>query len=371
MLLSNTNSHHAISDVSAIDSPALLVFPEIVDDNIDKALEMVNGHGTLLRPHVKTVKCEEVIRMAIKKGIERFKCSTIAEAELLGISGAKDVLLCYQLSEVKAKRFSALRKKYTRIRFSSLVDNRETATMLSDFFQESPLEVYIDVNVGMDRTGIKTSKVLQLVKEIDGLSGLVVNGLHVYDGHIHNPDIAIRKRKSEAIFSEISTLRKEMEFHLGKEPVLIIGGSPSFPIYAEKERVECSPGTIFFWDAGYGSSFAELPFIPAATILTRIVSIVDKWTLCFDLGTKATASDPPQPRVDILGLDGGKIVDQYEEHLIVSVPDASQFRVGEPFLAIPYHICPTVNLYEELTVIQQGAVTKTWKVLARDRKITI
>lgn len=367
-----SNPTYHINDVSLIDSPALLVFSEIVGANIDTALNMVSGSDTtLLRPHVKTVKCLEVIRLAMAKGIDRFKCSTIAEAELLGMAGAKDVLLCYQLSDTKARRFAALREKYSETVFSALVDNRQSALMLSNFFLKRPIAIFIDINVGMNRTGIKTNNIIELITSIKGFKGLNVIGLHAYDGHVHAPETETRQHQANAIFDKVNTLRKKLEDLLDKKLVLVMGGSPTFTFYAKHEEVECSPGTIFFWDAGYGNAFPEIPFVPASALLTRIVSIVDENTLCFDLGTKATASDPPQPRVDILGLENGIIENQYEEHLVVSVPDTSRYRIGEAFLAIPYHICPTVNLYEELTIIENGSVSNNWKVLARNRKITI
>ncbi|MEO9894178.1 D-TA family PLP-dependent enzyme [Aurantibacter sp.] len=368
-----TNSKlYKIKEVSAIDSPALLVFPEIVEKNIDNALHMVSSSkNTFLRPHIKTVKCIEVVRMALSKGVDRFKCSTIAEAELLGLAGAKDVLLSYQLSKTKANRFSALRQKFPETNFSALVDNSVSAKMLSNFFEKEPLTVFIDVNVGMDRTGIKTNEAFELIKEIDKFQGIQIKGLHIYDGHVHASQIEVRKSQTDAIFNDVSELRKNTEKQINRKLTMVIGGSPSFPFYAKQEEVECSPGTFFFWDAGYGSSFAEMPFTPAATILTRVISIINKTTMCFDLGTKATASDPPLPRVEILNLENGVVVNQFEEHLIVRVPDTSIYQIGEPFLAIPYHICPTVNLYEELVVIKDNIVSNNWEVLARNRKITI
>ena len=370
-MLSNKKPY-VFQDSFTIDSPALIVFHEVVKTNIDNALQLIAGSkNTLLRPHIKTVKCQEAIQLAMSRGIDRFKCSTISEAELLGMTGAKDVLLCYQLSETKAKRFSNLRDKYPNTKFSALVDNLDSAVMLSNFFDERPLPVFIDINVGMNRTGIKIDKVVEFITKIKDLKGFQINGLHAYDGHVHASELEIRKQQTEEIFSALSNLLNLTDVILGEKLALVIGGSPSFTFYAKKDGVECSPGTFFFWDAGYGSSFSELPFIPAATILTRVVSIIDKNTLCFDLGTKATASDPPQPRVDILNLEGYSIIDQFEEHLVVSVPDTSQYTIGEPFLAIPYHICPTVNLYEELMVIEDGIVSDTWEVLARNRKITV
>ncbi|MRI01273.1 D-TA family PLP-dependent enzyme [Kriegella sp. EG-1] len=363
---------YKIKSVSDIDSPALLVFPKVVEENIDIALKMIsNSSKTFLRPHIKTVKCVEIAQMAIAKGIDRFKCSTISEAELLGIAKAKDVLLSYQLSNTKAKRFSRLRQKFPETQFSALVDNFESAHMLSELFKKDPLNVFIDLNVGMDRTGVKTEQAFELITQTDNLNGISIKGLHAYDGHVHASDFKIRKDQTNNILKDVANLKYKVEKYLNRKMIVVIGGSPSFPFYAKQEEVECSPGTFFLWDEGYGSSFSEMSFTPAALILTRVISIIDKTTLCFDLGTKATASDPPLPRVKILGLENGVVINQFEEHLIVNVPDTSLFHIGEPFLAIPVHVCPTVNLYEELVVIKNQVVFDYWPVKARNRKITV
>ncbi|RKN80854.1 alanine racemase [Ulvibacterium marinum] len=355
----------------SIDSPALLVFPDLVHQNIRNAHELIKGENTILRPHVKTVKCLEVIEMALQHGIDRFKSSTISESELLAMAGVHDVLLCYQLSEVKALRFDALRKIYPNTIFSSLIDTIDSARLLSELFQEHPMDVFVDINLGMDRTGIKPEQTLDLVRACSDLKGLDIVGLHGYDGHVHSPDQETREAEANRIFEQMILLRQEVETYLEKKINVVLGGSPSFAYYAKKDEIECSPGTIFFWDAGYKYNYPELPFVPAAVLLTRIISIIDKNLLCFDLGSKAVAADPPQPRVEILDLENQRIVGQYEEHLVVAVPDTSEYRVGQPFFAVPYHICPTVNLYETFEVIREGNLVETWAVPARNRKITV
>lgn len=368
MISSNAYYTQAVHN---IDSPALLVFPDLVHQNIRSACELISGQNTILRPHVKTVKCSGVIKMALQHGIDRFKSSTISESELLAMSGVHDVLLCYQLSEVKAFRFGQLRKMYPKTVFSSLIDNINSAMLLSERFKERPMDVYVDINLGMDRTGIRPEQTLDLVRACSGLKGLNIVGLHGYDGHVHSPDQKLREAESNGIFEQMKFLRQEVENYLERKIKVVMGGSPSFAYYAKKDEIECSPGTIFFWDAGYKYNYPELPFIPAALLLTRIVSIIDENMLCFDLGSKAVAADPPQPRVEILDLENQSIVGQYEEHLVVSVPDTSKYVVGQPFFAVPYHICPTVNLYETLVVIREGNIAETWAVQARNRKITV
>jgi D-threonine aldolase len=119
---------YQIDNLEEIDSPALVVFPDIIDENIRLAISMLHTEsGTRLRPHIKTVKTTEVAQMMLARGIDRFKCSTIAEAEMLAMAGAPDVLLAYQPTKIKVDRLSALTKRYPDTRFSCLVDNEATA----------------------------------------------------------------------------------------------------------------------------------------------------------------------------------------------------------------------------------------------------
>ena len=367
-----TNNTYLINSVEEIDSPALLVFPEIVQQNIRNAVKITQMTDcNALRPHVKTVKSAEPIEMCMAQGIYKFKCSTIAEAEMLGNVGAKDVLLSYQLSRPKALRFKELSKKFPSTIFSSLVDNLQSAQILSEVFENRSIPIYIDINIGMDRTGIKPAHALALFKHANRLSSIEIVGFHCYDGHISSTDPIARKASAEEVFSQLNDLRAKAERHIDKSLSLVLGGSPTFTFYANKTNVDCSPGTIFLWDSGYGNTYPELPFKPAAVVLSRIISIVDERKLCLDLGYKAVASDPPLPRITFPNIKEYEVVGQYEEHMIVEVPDTSKYKVGDPLLAVPIHICPTVNLYEELIPIIDGAQQKPWKVIARDRKITI
>src|SRR3954470_5215176 len=96
-----------ISSPNEIDSPALLVYPQRVKANIQTAIKMI-GDVNRLRPHVKTHKCAEVAKLMMNAGINKFKCATIAEAEMLGMQQAADVLLAYQPVGPKLDRFIAL-----------------------------------------------------------------------------------------------------------------------------------------------------------------------------------------------------------------------------------------------------------------------
>ena len=154
---------------------------------------------------------------------------------------------------------------------------------------------------------------------------------------------------------------------------MVMGGTPTFPIHAELDipGVECSPGTCVLQDDSYRSRYPDLPFTPAALILTRVVSHPAPGPLCLDLGHKAVAADPVGARVRLLEIDDAKLLGHSEEHLVVETDRASSIPIGTPLLALPTHICPSVALHRRASVIVDGEITGYWEVTARDRVLGI
>ncbi len=109
--MKSENTWYEIENIEDVDSPALLIYSDRVKHNIDLAISMI-GNASRLRPHVKTHKAKEPTLLMMKAGITKFKCATIAEAEMLGMCNAADVLLAYQPLGPKLNRFIALIKKY-------------------------------------------------------------------------------------------------------------------------------------------------------------------------------------------------------------------------------------------------------------------
>jgi len=144
-----------IKNIKELDSPALVVFPERVKQNIQLAIDMI-GDVNRLRPHIKTNKSPDVAKLMLKAGIAKFKCATIAEAEMLAQCNAPDVLLAYQPLGPKLNRFISLINKYPSTKFSCLTDNITAATEQALAFnaENITVPVYFDLNVGMNRTGI-------------------------------------------------------------------------------------------------------------------------------------------------------------------------------------------------------------------------
>ncbi|MFY7840089.1 MAG: alanine racemase, partial [Lacibacter sp.] len=195
---------YELNNIDTIDSPALLLYKERIQQNIDHAIAMIKDVERL-RPHVKTNKTAETCAMMMAAGISKFKCATIAEAEMLGMLNAKDVLLAYQPVGPKAKRLLSLVLQYPQTTFGCLVDNLATAKSLSNLFSSADrsINVYIDINSGMNRSGIKTAEAFALAEQLFALPGIQFKGLHAYDGHLRDTDLEIRQQKSNAAFDEV------------------------------------------------------------------------------------------------------------------------------------------------------------------------
>jgi len=359
-----------VTNEREVDSPALLVYPERIKHNIAMAITMI-GDRSRLRPHVKTHKTKEILQLQLDAGITKFKCATIAEAEMLGECGAPDVLLAYPVYGPKLVRFLNLMARFRQIKFSVIVDNERAARDLSEAASAAgeTINTYIDLNVGMGRTGIRPGEdALVLYRLCARLEGLTISGFHAYDGHVREIDLnkrmAICDRNFEPIADMVRTLKSE-----GFESLrIIMGGSPSFPIYANYPEVECSPGTFVLWDKGYDDTLPEQAFLPSAVLLCRVVSQPGPNRICVDLGHKAVASENLLARrVYFLHAPDLKPVSHSEEHLVLEVPAGYSFCVGDVLYGLPFHICPTVALYDWLTVVQNDRTFEKWSVVARRR----
>ena len=366
-------SWYELNDPDEIDSPALLIYKDRVASNI-RTMIKIAGDAKRLVPHVKTHKMAEIVKMQIEAGISKFKCATIAEAEMLADTGAENILFAYQLNFSKAKRFLSLIEKFSNCTFSSLVDNISSAEMLNNLFanENKIANVYIDVNAGMNRTGIKPDeKLFELYKSLDKLSNINCKGLHIYDGHIRDEDFEIRKQKVDEAFIPINSLVKKITSAGLPKPEIIAGGTPTFTVHASHEEEFCSPGTSLLWDYGYDALLAEQPFEFAAVLITRVISKPAEGLITTDLGHKSVAAENPiSKRIFFLNLEDYQVKSQSEEHLVVEVKDAEKIKVGDLLYGVPYHICPTVALYDEANIIGKGDVIDKWNVIARKKKIT-
>jgi D-threonine aldolase len=337
-----------------------------------------------LRPHCKTHKTREIVRLLLQRGVTRHKCATVREAEMCLEAGARDVVLAYQVVGPAVEQFVDLAARVPDARLAALVDTESAARWLSEAAQKRGVVVgaMVDLDTGLHRSGVPVGEAAyQLYQCVAELPGLRAAGFQVYDAQ-NNAYRALEERQAaiERTLEPVLGLAEQLERAGYEVPEIVCGGSPTFPCYAtwvqaNGGRVTCSPGTTALWDYGYTQTYPDLSacFKPAALLFSRVVSRPTAQHLTLDLGTKAIAADPPLgKRGLILGLEDATTVLHNEEHWSVTSAQAGQFKVGDGVLVVPTHICPCTNLHPVLYVLdKEGNLSERWEVAARQRPLVL
>ncbi|MBU2914471.1 D-TA family PLP-dependent enzyme [Reichenbachiella agariperforans] len=363
---------YQITNEEACSSPALVVYPDRIKANIAKMIQIAGGTHRL-RPHVKTHKMAEVVKLQLDMEITQFKCATLSELEMCLGAGAPDVLLAYSLTGPNVSRYFDLVDQYPEASLSIIVDNETSFKGLAEeaALRQSPIRLYLDINNGMNRTGIVPGPGAEALYQLMYDHSFVeLMGFHVYDGHIHETELGLRTDACHRDFEPVLQMKQALERSGYLVPNIVAGGTPTFPIHAVHTDRVLSPGTPLLWDGGYDKAFPDLDFLPAAVLLSRVVSrpLVDR--CCLDLGHKAVASEMVHPRIYLLGQTPHETLMHSEEHLVLTDPECSM-TIGQAVYAIPTHICPTVALHDQVYIVENNSVIGQWAVTARSRGNTL
>jgi len=372
---SDQQTWYELTNADEVASPALLIYPHRVEHNIQEMMKLA-GDVNRLRPHVKTHKLPQVVAMHQAHGINKLKCATIAEAEMLAKSGVKDILLAYQPVGPNQQRLIDLAQRYPQSQFGCLIDNEKTLREVAAKLSETDLQlnVWIDIDDGNRRSGIQpTAAAEDLAKLLTDTPGIHFAGLHVYDGQFSGLTPGDRITAANEAFATVTTMVEHLAADGVPVPNIVAGGTPTFPAHAQRGGVDLSPGTYSLWDAGYTTACSDQPFICAAVLITRVISKPGTNRLCVDLGHKAVAAESPlDRRVRFLNAPDAEFMGQNEEHLVIELPAGHGFEVGDLLYGIPWHICPTLALHQEVNVVnEEHAFVERWPIAARGRRLTI
>lgn len=366
---------YALRYTDEISSPALIYYRDILLNNTDQIITLAGGADRLW-PHVKSHKCIEMVKLQMSRGIRRFKCATVAEAEMVCEAGADAAILAMPPAGPVPKRLMALSKAYPRTQIYALADCEPHLKAYALAASEAGVtaNLLLDINMGMNRTGIPTAGAAALYRKAAAIPGVRMCGFHCYDGDRHEHDAGLRQTLVDQCDSAVFAVRRELMEDGFPVELMIFGGSPSFPCHThfKEEGVYYSPGTVFLNDIGYSSSFRDLKMTPAVTVMSRVVSHPDKGLFTLDLGYKAIAGDPPmESRGVLVNVEHCKPVLQNEEHWVFRMDEGYEVpAIGTVVYVIPYHVCPCAALYPSVLIAEQGELVDEWIVTARNRRIT-
>lgn len=365
------NIPYRFEQENALPSPALIYYQDIIRENTMTAIRTA-GSPARLWPHVKSHKSADVVRLQTRLGIDRYKCATIAEAEALAGTDARHILLAYPLVGPNIQRLVSLALRCPDKQFYALEDDLVQLALLGrrSAAEGLTMPVFLDVNTGMNRTGLPFESVLPFALQAAPLPGIRLCGLHIYDGDRHEKEYAQREEKvRHTVSAALSLKRSFIEAGLS-EPALLMGGSPTFPCYAKlMPDAFYSPGTVFIYDQGYTEQFPDLPYRPGATVLTRVVSHPAEGFFTLDAGYKAISAEQGI-RGKLLDVPHAIEAFQSEEHWTFRMEPGHESErppIGSVRYVVPWHICPTTALYDRIYVVSDGRLTGSWQVSARHR----
>lgn len=365
---------YRIENVEALLTPALVIYPEIVDQNIAATLRLLGGDANRWRPHLKTAKLGFIMHRLVEKGVVNAKCSTTVELAAACESGMKDVLLAYAVVGANARRVKEVAQKFPNVRISVLVENVAQIAAWSG----SRIGIFVDVNPGMDRTGISQDGIDAII-EVVRAAGSQFRGLHYYDGHMSAASLEEREKLAHKGYDRLMEIA-EAVFSAGfAVEEVITSGTPAFPFAANyapfgkgKFVHRASPGTVVYSDATSAKQLpAEWGYQPAALVVSTVVSHPKPNVVTCDAGHKSVSADAGVPTCAVAGRADMIPLKPSEEHLPIEISGGAVPAIGELLYLIPRHVCPTVNNFDDAVIVEHGRVVGVEHVTARGHEIPL
>jgi D-serine deaminase-like pyridoxal phosphate-dependent protein len=361
-------SDYIVRDAGRILTPALLIYAERVDANIEATLRMIGGDPERWRPHIKTAKLAGTVRRMLAHGIRNFKCATSLELLTACREGAADVLVAFAVTGSNAERVREIAGQYPRTRVSVLIESSEQIAL----WRKSDVGIFIDVNPGMDRTGVGQDRVDQ-ISSLAREAGPGFRGLHYYDGHMSGVDAGEREVKAHQGYDQLLRIIDKLS-SAGMNPgEVITSGTPAAPFGFSYSGFNngrfvhrISPGTVVYNDF---TSLRQLPgygYAPAALVLSTVISHPSSNHITCDAGHKSVSADAGVPTCEVIGHPGLTPLKPSEEHLPMEVaPGAEMPCIGDKLYLLPRHVCPTVNNFDEAAIVVNGRIDRLEPVTAR------
>jgi D-serine deaminase-like pyridoxal phosphate-dependent protein len=371
------DNRYRVSDLEHVLTPALVLYPEIIGSNVGRTLNLLDGKPDRWRAHIKTAKLAYTLRTLLERGVRNFKCATTLELLTACESGTNDVLVAYPIMGANAQRVREIADRFRQVRISVLAENEQQIRQ----WIGSPVGIFLDINPGMNRTGIEQgnhSDVVELIRAIRRAK-LEFRGLHYYDGQFGHEDEPQRTRAAHAGYDRLMKLVADAARNGFEISELITAGTPTFSCSLSYQGFRggpfvhrVSPGTVVYCDA---TSMAQLPaaygYAPAAVVLTRVVSHPSKGIATSDAGHKSVSADAGIPTCVVIGHPELRPMGPSEEHLPMQVSSGAVPAVGEVLYLIPRHVCPTVNNFDAALLVRNGEIQSVEKVSARGREMPL
>ncbi len=344
-------------------TPALVLDLDVAKNNIRHMAEYMSSVSAKLRPHIKVHKSPELARMQMEAGeCVGMSTATVWEAVLMVRGGINDVLVANAV--VGPEKIQTLAELAREAHILVAIDNEQNAKDLSEAALKagSVLSVLIDLDVGMQRCGVRSKEeALHLAEQVSKLRGLRLEGMMGYEGHcMLEPDPDLRVHKAHEAVEKLAEAVDFLTQHSFRTDIISGGGTGTYNITGAHPRLtELQAGSYVVMDAFHAQLIPGFPV--ALTVLGTVLSRHGNRVI-LDSGRKTIGSELGLPQLkDITSTTAGIA----EEHLLVDVDASTSIKVGDKVEVISGYGPTTVNLHDVYYVVENNIVTDIWPIHAR------
>lgn len=356
-----------------VDTPAVLVDLDRVEANVQRMAAIARSAGLKLRPHTKTHKSPEIARMQLTAGASGITVAKLGEAEVMVDHGITDILIAFPL--IGAQKIERLAALHRRAEIRTSTDSVEVARAVSGAGEVvgRPVPIYIEVDTGLGRCGRRPGReTVELARQMANLKGIRIAGVMTHEGHAWPAGDPAQRRQvaaeaAAALAQTAAALRAEgfpcAEISVGSTPT-------AYAADACAGATEMRPGTYVFHDASSLRIGLVSEAECALTVLATVVGRPAPDRVILDAGSKTLTQDGSgggRPMGHIVGHPDWTIARLTEEHGIVTVPADAAVSIGDRVAIIPNHVCPVINLHDEVVTLRGGRVAGTLRIAARGR----
>ncbi|MBL9210350.1 MAG: alanine racemase [Opitutaceae bacterium] len=359
------------SAIDALQTPSVLIDLRRLEGNIRTMQAACDEYGVELRPHLKTHKMVEVARRQLAAGARGLTCAKLGEAEAMLPSGVRQMFVAHSLVDpLQAPRIAALADRLDELQLAVTSEAQAEAFLNVAQKVGRKIPVFMAVDTGLGREGVRDRATAdRLARRLARSPHVELRGFYTHEGNLYGAAPAEQRDRVEDVITRLSAIRDAIDPGLPIWPGCSV--SARLMVGASRGRVQAvRPGAYVFGDIYLTRITGVMQ--PEDVALHVLVTVVDKpepGLALIDAGSKTFSSDRTPETLFAIDADGRDlaVVRVNEEHGYLRGSAVEALRIGERVRLTPAHVCPVVNLTDDVQVIADDRVVDTWRVEARGR----
>jgi D-serine deaminase-like pyridoxal phosphate-dependent protein len=374
----------APADILALPTPALILDRHRLQSNADRMKARVAELGVILRPHVKTSKSIDVLRVLAGGQAVSITVSTLVEARYFFERGVRDILYAVGIAPVKLPQVAELIREGCALKV--ILDSVEAAAAVQEFGSSEGLTIDALIEVDTDgcRAGVAPGDelLIEIARRLSLGSGARLAGVMTHAGGSYSArsvgefeTIAERERAGAVL---AATRLRAAGFPV---EIVSVGSTPTVHyarnldgvtearvgVYAFGDLVQAELGTCSVDDIaisvlasviGHSRAHGRVLVDAGFLALSR-----DRGTADFpiDWGYGAVCDATTCELIENVRVDSAN-----QEHGIITAVsgelDWSRFPIGGRVRILPNHACATAAAYDRYFVTEGDTrIANVWE----------